>query len=122
MGLQFENLVLNNLNALCPLVGLEGRLITSAAPYVRRKSASKAGLQVDLLIQTPKALYIVEIKQRKKITSSIEFEVQEKMRKLRVSRVKSMRSVLVYEGELAPEVEEDGFFDYLVPIERMFGL
>ena len=37
-------------------------------------------------------------------------------------RTKSVRSVLVYDGELAPEIAEDDFFDYLVPIERMFGL
>ena len=36
MGLQFENLVLNNLKPLCSFIGLGGRLVTSAAPYVRR--------------------------------------------------------------------------------------
>ena len=122
MGLQFENLVFNNLTVLCPLIGLEGKLITSAAPYMRRKSASRPGLQIDLLIQTPKALYLIEIKRRKKISSAIELEVQEKIQKLRIPRTKSLRSVLVYDGDLAPEVEENAFFDYLVPIERMFGM
>jgi hypothetical protein len=122
MGLQFENLVFNNLTVLCSLIGLEGKLITSAAPYMRRKSVSRAGLQIDLLIQTPKALYLIEIKRRKKISSAIELEVQEKIQKLRIPRGKSLRSVLVYDGDLAPEVEENAFFDYLVPIERMFGM
>jgi hypothetical protein len=75
-----------------------------------------------LLIQTPKALYVVEIKRREKITASIENEIQEKIKRLRIPRSKSVRSVLVYDGELAPEIEEDAFFDYLVPIERMFRL
>ena len=91
MGFQFENLVINNLNTLCSLIGLEGRLITSAAPYVRRKSASRGGLQIDLLIQTPKALYVVEIKRRKKIASTVELDVQDKIRKLRIPRSKSVR-------------------------------
>ena len=121
MGLQFENLVLNNMDALCRLIGLEGRLVTSAAPYMRRRTATAPGLQVDLLIQTPKALYVVEIKRRKKIAASIEQEIQEKIKRLRVPRSKSIRSVLVYDGELAPGIEEDAFFDYLVPIERMFS-
>jgi len=121
-GLQFENLVINNLDTLCPLIGLEGRLITSSTPYMRRKTASASGVQIDLLIQTPKALYVVEIKRREKITASIENEIQEKIKRLRIPRSKSVRSVLVYDGELAPEIEEDAFFDYLVPIERMFRL
>ncbi|MBQ7178085.1 MAG: ATP-binding protein [Victivallales bacterium] len=121
MGLQFENLVLNNLDALCSLIGLEGRLITSAAPYARRKTATSPGLQIDLLIQTPKALYVIEIKRRKHISASIENEVQDKIRRLRAPRDKSVRSVLVYEGDLAPEVVENGYFDYIVPVERLLG-
>ena len=120
LGLQFENLVINNLDSLCPLIGLEGRLVTSAAPFLRRKTAVSPGLQVDLLIQTPKSLYIVEIKRRKKIPTSIENDIQDKIQKLRLPRSKSVRTVLVYDGEIAPEVVENGFFDYLIPIERMF--
>ena len=121
MGLQFETLVLNNLDALCPLIGLDGKLIISAAPYVRKKSASSPGLQIDLLIQTPKALVVIEIKRRKKITSSIELEIQEKIQKMRIPRGKSVRTVLVYDGDIASEVVEDDYFDYLIPVERLFG-
>ena len=119
MGLQFENLVLNNLMSLCPLIGLEGRLVTSAAPYVRRKSASHPGVQVDLLIQTPKSVYVVEVKRRAKISSDVEGEMQEKVARLDAPRNVSVRTVLVYEGSVAPEVEENGYFDFLVPVERM---
>ena len=79
------------------------------------------GLQIDLLIQTPKALYVIEIKRRKHISASIENEVHDKIRRLRAPRDKSVRSVLVYEGELAPEVVENGYFDYIVPVERLLG-
>ncbi len=121
MGLQFENLVLNNLKSLCPLIGLDGRLVTSAAPYVRRSGKTTRGVQVDLLIQTPKSVYLVEIKRRTRISTAIEDEVQEKVERLRVPRGVSVRTVLVYDGILAPEVEENGYFDYLVPVERLFG-
>jgi len=40
--------------------------------------------------------------------------------RLRLPRGISVRTVLVYDGRLAPEVEENGYFDYLVPIERLF--
>lgn len=122
MGLQFENLVVNDLAALCPLIGLEGRLVTSAAPYARRKTASAPGVQVDLLIQTPKSMYVVEAKRREKIPASIEAEVQEKVARLRVPRGVSVRTALVYDGALAPEVAENGYFDYLVPVEKLLGL
>ena len=120
MGLQFENLVLNNLDVLCPLIGLEGKLVTSAAPFVRRKGAGSPGLQIDLLIQTPKALYVIEIKRQRKITASVEQEVQDKIQKLYAPRTKSVRSVLVYDGDIAPEIVEEDYFDYLIPVERLF--
>ena len=121
MGLQFENLVLNNLKKLCSLIGLDGRLVTSAAPYVRRPGKTTPGVQIDLLVQTPKSVYLVEIKRRARISSAIEDEVQEKVRRLRVPRGTSVRTVLVYDGTIAPEVEENGYFDYLVPLESFFN-
>ncbi len=122
MGLQFENLVLNNMKTLCPLIGLDGRLVTSAAPYVRRGGKSTPGVQIDMLVQTPKSAYVVEIKRRAHITVGIEDEVQEKVRRLRIPRGVSVRTVLVYDGAIAPEVEENGYFDYLIPVERMLRL
>ena len=86
MGLQFENLVLNNLRTLCPLVGLGGRLVTSAAPYVRRRSASSPGVQIDLLVQTPKSMYVVEVKRRDRIGESVEAEVQAKVERTAAAR------------------------------------
>ncbi len=120
MGLQFENLVLNNLKTVCRLVGLGGRLVISAAPFVRRKTASAPGVQIDLLIQTPKSMYVVEIKHRQRIDASIEAEVRSKVERLRAPRGTSIRTVLVFDGDLAPEVEENGYFEYLIPLERLF--
>ena len=105
---------------LCPLVGLGGRLVTSAAPYVRRRSASSPGVQIDLLVQTPKSMYVVEVKRRDRIGESVEAEVQAKVERIRPPRGIAVRTVLVYDGILAPEVEESGYFDYLVPVERLF--
>ncbi len=120
MGLQFENLVINNMNTLCPLLGLDGRLITSAAPFSRKKSTTSKGVQVDLLIQTPKSVYVIEIKRRQRFTTAIEQELQEKIERLHIPKGKSIRTALVYEGEIAPDVEENGFIDFLIPVERLF--
>ena len=71
------------------------------------------------LIQTPKSVYVVEVKRRTRITSAIEDEIREKVRRLPVPRGVLVRTVLVHEGEIAPEVEEDGYIDFIVPIERL---
>ncbi len=43
-----------------------------------------------------------------------------KVAKLRLPKGISVRTVLVYDGNLAPEVEENGYFDYLVPVSQLF--
>lgn len=120
MGLQFENLVLNHFQSLARIVGLVGKNVESVAPYYRKKSARCEGVQIDLLIQLPKCVYVVEIKRKNRISVAIEDEVQQKMDRLGLPRGKSVKTVLVYDGELDPAVEENGFFDYLVSAEQLF--
>ena len=119
MGLQFENLVLNNFTTLVREIGLVGKNVESAAPYFRRGGKCGAGVQVDLLVQLPKSVYVVEIKRRARIGVSVEEEVQRKIERLGLPKTKSAKTVLVYDGELDLEIEEDGFFDYLVSAERL---
>ena len=56
----------------------------------------------------------IENKRRKHISSAIENEVQDKIHRLRTPRDKSVCSVLLYKGDLAPEVVENGYFNYIV--------
>ena len=119
LGLQFENLVVNNLASLCRELGLGRKLVTSAAPYTRRKSAACPGLQIDLLIQTPKSVYVIEIKRCNRIETSIEKEIEKKVSLLGIGSGKSIRTALVYDGKLSPEVEENGFIDFLIPFNRL---
>ena len=119
MGLQFENLVLNNISSLVPLIGLSGKNVESAAPYFRSGRKSGNGVQVDYLVQLPKCTYVIEIKRKRSIGRSIEDEMQQKIDRLKLPRGRSVKTALVYEGELDPAVEEDGFFDYVVPADRL---
>lgn len=120
MGLQFETLVRNNLSTLLPLVGLGNTVLTSAAPYVRRGTRKGEGVQVDLLLQTRKSVCVVEMKRRMAIPAEVESEVCQKVRRLKLPKDISVRTALVYDGELAPEIEENGYFDFLVPAESLF--
>ena len=115
LGIQFESLVLNNLSVVLPRLGIGNALVLSAAPFTKNGTKRGEGTQIDLLVQTRTAVHVVEIKRRAQILASVEDEVREKVKRLKSPRSLSVRTALVYDGELAPEVEENGYFDSLVP-------
>lgn len=119
MGFAFENLVVNNYAELLPLLHLGNALIESAAPYRR---TGDAGVQIDLLMQTRRALYVVEVKRQREIGREVEREVEQKVERLGKHAGRSVRTALVYEGNLAPIVEADDFFDSIVPVRELMGL
>ena len=120
LGLQFETLVANNLKSLLPRLGLSGVNILSAAPWIRRGGRGE-GCQIDLLVQTESSAYVVEIKRRREIPASIVDEVQAKIDRLPLRRGLSVRTALVYDGELAPSVVRRGWFDFLVPADTLLA-
>ena len=124
MGLQFENLVVNNYGALIPYLHLKNVLLTSAAPYRKASvpSLRQRGCQIDLLIQSRRTSYIVEIKRMAEIGRSVIEEVDAKVRCLKTRPNVSIRTALVYDGHLAPIVEADGYFDAIVPFKNLLGL
>jgi len=122
MGQAFETLVVNNYRELIPHIHLGNQLILSAAPYFRRGTKGKngrAGVQIDLLLQTRNATCIVEIKRKAKIERDVIPEVDARVSAIRRPAGVSVRTALVYEGELAPGVEADGYFDSVVPFNRL---
>ena len=119
MGLQFENLVLNNFQTLARRIGLVGKGVESVAPYFRRGRTAGNGVQIDMLVQLPKSVYLVEVKRMNTIPVAVEQVVQRKIDRLPLKKGMSVRTVLVYDGELAPELEEDGFFDHLVSMDEL---
>lgn len=123
MGLSFENLVVNNVAELIDYLHLGGSLVTSAAPY--RKVGSKRrgnGFQIDLLIQTEGSMCLTEIKRQKKIGKEVIGEMDAKVRKISRPEGVSIRTALVYDGELNPSVEANGYFDALIPFVRLMGV
>ncbi len=124
MGFQFENLVVNNFRDLLAPLRLDNVMIQSAAPYRRDGSrrTGRKGCQIDLLIQTAEALYVVEIKRQTRIGLEVIDEVKEKCRLVPHPAGRSMRTALVYSGELARSVEATGYFDAIVPFRRLLGL
>ena len=64
---------------------------------------------------------MIEIKRKHRITAAIEDEMKEKLNRLKLLRDRSVKLVLVYADELDPSVDENGFFDYLVPADRLLS-
>ena len=123
-GLQFENLVVNNAAELLSPLHMDRTLVLSAAPYFRRASESsgKEGVQVDLLLQTKMSYCIVEVKRKAKIGREVIDEVERKRNLLPHPASVSVRTALVYDGDLSPSVEADGYFDVVVRFGDLLGL
>ena len=124
LGLAFENLVVNNYRELIPYLHLQGNTILSAAPYRRRGTKGprgRKGCQIDLLIQTRRSIYIVEIKRKSEIGREIIAEVDAKVKAITRPDGVSIKTALVYDGHLSESVRSDGYFDALIPIEKLFA-
>ena len=121
MGRQFETLVLNNFKALLPFLGLSGVVVLSAAPYLKRGRKGE-GCQIDLLVQTEAIAYVVEIKRKRVIGEGIAAEVAQKVSRLPLRKGVSVRTALVYEGELDEALVHRQVFDFLIPARKLLGL
>lgn len=119
LGYQFENLIVNHVCDLFRCIGIERSLVLSAAPYMQRGTKRGDGCQIDLLIQTRRTVYVVEIKRRREIGAEIMDEVAERVRRLKVASGVSVRTALVYDGRLSPRIEAEHAFDVLVPADRL---
>lgn len=116
IGLQFENLVLNNLKQLCKILQIEMRDIVMAGSFFQRATKRKKGCQIDLLIQARyNTLYLCEIKfSAAEIGSSVIEEVEKKIKNLSCPKSYSIRPVLVHVNGVNRGVIERGFFNQIV--------
>lgn len=119
LGYQFENLIVNHVGDLFVHLGVDRSLVLSAAPYAQRGTKRGEGCQIDLLVQTRRTAFIVEIKRRREIGPEVMEEVMEKVRRLKVSKGVSVRTALVYDGRLSPRIEAEHGFDVIIPADRL---
>ncbi len=120
IGLQFENLILNNLSAIADLLNIPRGEIIQAGPFFQSATKAKKGVQIDLLFQTKfKTLYLCEVKAQQKITASIIDDIQNKIKSLKRPRNMSIRPCLIYSGELSSSIEESDFFYKIISFEKL---
>ena len=118
LGLQAENLVLSSLPDLWRASGLDDVAFEHVGPYNQRATKRRQGCQIDLLARRAGRVYVFEVKFRRKIPASTAAEVDEKVARLELPRSISVRTGLVYAGELPAALATDAF-DYLVPMSAL---
>lgn len=120
-GLAFENLIVGHYRELLPRLGLAQSLVESAAPYVKRGNERKGvrGCQVDLLIQTAQSQCYVEIKHGRQLDDTVVDEMRAKLKAIAPPEGISVRTALVYDGQLAATVSAGGYFNALINVREL---
>jgi uncharacterized protein len=121
IGLQFENLVLNNHHLIFKQLGLFYDEIVFDNPFFQRKTARAGGCQIDYMIQTcHQTIYVCEIKFcNEKISTSIIEELENKINALQVPKNTSVRPVLIHVNGVSAQVVESGYFANIIDFGDM---
>lgn len=116
MGLQFENLVLNNLPRLIDILKIPTHELVTAGPYLQTQTQSRSKCQIDLMIQTKfNQLYICEIKfSKREIGPEIVNEMKQKISALQYPKGFSCRPVLIHVNEVSERIEETEYFSQII--------
>lgn len=124
MGLQFENLVLNNLKSISKILRIDLLEISNAGPFFQRKTKRQKGCQIDLLIQTKhKTLYVCEIKfSSSEIKSSVIEEMEKNIERMSIPKGTSIRPVLIHVNGVSQAVMESEVFNDIVDFSQFFDI
>lgn len=122
MGLQFENLVMNNLKKLSEILRIDISDISNAGPFFQRKTQRMKGCQIDLLIQTKhNTLYVCEIKfNSSEVKSSVIEEMEKKIESLSIPKGVSVRPVLIHVNGVSQAIRESDVFNDIIDFSQFF--
>ncbi len=122
MGLQFENLVLNNRSFIWKNLNLHPEDIITDNPYFQRPQLRKKGCQINYLIQTKtNVLYACEIKFSKQaIRSDIIDEMKQKLEAFYLPKGFSILPVLIHVNGVNEKIEDQQFFSHIVNFSDLF--
>ncbi len=116
MGLQFENLVINNKRQLHKCLKIDPNDIVSSGPFFQTATKNRRGCQIDYMVQTAfGTLYICEIKfSRSPVGAEAILEMEEKLNRLKTPRNVSFFPVLIHVGGVADAVDDSGRFARII--------
>jgi hypothetical protein len=116
MGIQFENLVLNNFHRVYDLLGIDPKEVLYDNPYFQRSTKSHPGCQIDYLIQMKfNILYVCEVKFSKDpVGLSIVKEMEEKISSIARPKGFSVRPILIHVNGVTDAVIESEYFSHII--------
>ncbi len=122
MGLQFENLVLNNFQKLFQMLEIHADDVMRFGPFFQKQTLRQKGCQIDLLIQTKyNCLYICEIKfSSSEVGTQVISEMKEKTANISLPKGMSIRPVLIHVNGVSDGVVDSGLFDYIIDFSNFF--
>lgn len=121
MGLQIENLVLNNREEIKDRLDIYADEVIYDNPYFQRKTNRQKGCQIDYMVQTKFGnLHLCEVKfSRNIIRKDVIDEVQEKIKALSVPRNFSIKPVLIHASEVHDDVIDSDFFVKIINLTHL---
>lgn len=121
MGLQFENLVINNGAALRRCLNINPEEVLYSNSYLQTQRTRRAGCQIDYLIQTRfNSLYACEVKFRQgSLGGEVLNEMQKKLEALELPRGFSVRPVLIHVNGVDEAVIDSGFFAKIIDFSEL---
>jgi len=122
MGLQFENLVLNNRQFIHQCLKLSADDIVVENPFFQHATSRQSGCQIDYMIQTrTNVLYVCEIKfSRNELKKDIIKEVKTKMSQLSIPRGMSFCPVLIHVNGVSDSVIDAAYFTEIIDFGDVF--
>lgn len=120
IGLQFENLVLNNRKLIHEELELSSDDIVCANPFFQTATSRMQGCQIDYMVQTRFAnLFICEIKfSAHKVGCEIIPAIQQKIDRLYMPKRFSYRPILIHANGVQQDVYDSNFFAKIIDFTK----
>lgn len=118
LGLQLEQLLLQNRSAILKATGILASDIVADGPYRQFKTSIQQGCQIDYLVQTlTKTIYIFEFKfKRRELGNDIIDQMKAKIKALKIPRGFAAVPVLFHIGGVSSSVATSGYFYRIIDI------
>lgn len=121
MGLQFENLVLNNRQHIFQLLNINPDDVIYDNPFFQHHTIRHESCHIDYMIQTRfDTLYVCEIKFSKHpIKADVITEMQKKIKRLKAPRHVSRRMVLIHVNGVSDDIVDSRYFSNVIDFSQL---
>ena len=123
MGLQFENLIVNNRHELYGVLNIRSEDVIYDNPYFQRKTKKKQGCQIDFMIQTRlNTIYVIEIKFSKNpIGRNVIDAVKEKINRICLPKNRVCLPVLIHVNGVSENLIAENYFHSIIEFGRFLS-